>query len=242
MRWFAGILAGLWLCLAHPAQASAWGWPLQCVPFARSLSGVRLFGDAWRWWSEAVGRYDRGSVPQPGSVLSFRPSLQMPLGHVAVVTKIVGPRRIEIDHANWAAPGAITTSVAAVDVSDRNDWSAVRVELGRSERFGSVYATNGFIYAKGGRPGFGWDQPELIYIGRALEAARRTPRPMGAAGYAAVSQPVARQGLLPWNPIPLTPALPGFPAQKSGQGWQPQMSDQLGRANGRMHLGRMPAG
>jgi hypothetical protein len=33
-----------------------------------------------------------------------------------------------------------------VDVSEANDWSAVRVGLGRSGDFGSVYPTYGFIY------------------------------------------------------------------------------------------------
>jgi hypothetical protein len=33
-----------------------------------------------------------------------------------------------------------------VDVSAANDWTAVRVGLGRSGEFGSVYPTYGFIY------------------------------------------------------------------------------------------------
>jgi hypothetical protein len=36
--------------------------------------------------------------------------------------------------------------VAVVDVSEANNWSAVRVELGRDNTFGSVYPTYGFIY------------------------------------------------------------------------------------------------
>jgi hypothetical protein len=36
--------------------------------------------------------------------------------------------------------------VAIVDVSEANNWSAVRVELGRSGGFGSIYPTYGFIY------------------------------------------------------------------------------------------------
>ena len=33
-----------------------------------------------------------------------------------------------------------------VDVSEANDWTAVRVGLGESGKFGSVYPTYGFIY------------------------------------------------------------------------------------------------
>src|SRR3954449_9212699 len=73
------------------APANAWEWPLQCVPFARAVSGITLFGDAWRWWFEAAGRYGRGHRPQPGGVLSFSPTTRMPLGHVAVVTGVIGP-------------------------------------------------------------------------------------------------------------------------------------------------------
>jgi hypothetical protein len=142
----------------------------------------------------------------------------MPLGHVAVVTRVISPRRIEIDHANWASPGAITTSAAAVDVSERNDWSAVRVELGRSNGFGAVYPTDGFIYAKG-RPPPSREQPELIYVGRALAAARETPQFSSAAKLPTASLPRARQGLLPWNPVPLAPPMPAFPVQKFGQGF-----------------------
>ena len=200
------------LALGYTGQAHAWDFRLQCVPFARAISGIRLFGDAWRWWSEAAGRYERGQRPQPGSVLSFRPNTHMPLGHVAVVTRVVSARRIEIDHANWASPGEITTGAAAVDVSERNDWSAVRVELGRSERFGSVYTTDGFIYVRG-RPGSFADQTMLMYVGRALAAARQAPRyntPMTAT---TASTSSATKPLLPWNPIPIAPPLTGFSTQ-----------------------------
>jgi hypothetical protein len=38
--------------------------------------------------------------------------------------------------------------VPVVDVSERNDWTAVRVAMGQSGRFGSIYPTYGFIYAR----------------------------------------------------------------------------------------------
>ena len=111
-------------------------------------------------------RYDRGHVPQAGSVLSFRPNLRIPLGHVGVVTRVVGAREIEIDHANWAFPGAISRSVQVVDVSGENDWTAVRVELGRSDYFGQVYATNGFIYGHPIRL-----KPQIIDVSEALRGS-----------------------------------------------------------------------
>jgi hypothetical protein len=99
-------------------------------------------------------------------VLSFQPNLRMPLGHIAVVTRVVGAREIEIDHANWASPGAISRGVEVVDVSEKNDWSAVRVELGRSDYFGQVYATDGFIY---GHPiDLG---PQIINVATALRTS-----------------------------------------------------------------------
>ena len=31
--------------------------PLQCVPYAREHSGIKLFGDAYTWWDQAEGKY-----------------------------------------------------------------------------------------------------------------------------------------------------------------------------------------
>ena len=123
---------------------------LQCVPFAREASGIALKGNAANWWDAANGVYARGAAPEAGSVLNFRATGHMQLGHVAVVARVLGSREIEIDHANWAGPGAgrggVSRSIPVVDVSEANDWSAVRVGLGRSGNFGSVYPTYGFIY------------------------------------------------------------------------------------------------
>ena len=130
----------------RPVSASGRGGRLQCVPFARENSGIELIGDARTWWGKASGVYERGTRPEVGSVLTFRPTRRMPLGHVAVVTKIVDGRTVEIDHANWTSAGLITRAVSVVDVSDRNDWGAVRVELGQSGDYGSIYPAHGFIY------------------------------------------------------------------------------------------------
>jgi surface antigen len=122
------------------------GGPLQCVPFARENSGIELTGNATNWWENAAGIYERGSRPEVGSVLNFRSTSRMRLGHVAVVSRVVDGRNVEIDHANWAYPGGVSRSISVVDVSAANDWSAVRVALGQSSTFGSIYPTYGFIY------------------------------------------------------------------------------------------------
>src|SRR5690348_16058360 len=129
----------------HYAMASGRGGGISCVPFARSDSGITVAGNAWQWWDNAAGVYARGSVPEAGSVLTFRSNGRMRLGHVAVVSRVINPREIQIDHANWWG-GTVTRNIPVVDVSEANDWTAVRVGLGRSGDFGSVYPTYGFIY------------------------------------------------------------------------------------------------
>ncbi len=123
---------------------------LQCVPYARFLSGIGIRGDAWTWWDKAAGLYARGNHPEPGAVLSFPGIERMPLGHVAVVHQVLTPRKILIDHANWPTAtvqhGAISHDIQAVDVSAANDWSEVRIQFGMGGPLGSVYPANGFIY------------------------------------------------------------------------------------------------
>lgn len=134
----------------HASHHVTW---LQCVPYARRVSGIEIKGDAYTWWRKADGRYERGQQPEPGAVLSFKRRRGMYLGHVAVVSETVTSRKILITQAHWPASGArhsdISHAVSVIDVSSDNDWTAVRVEIGHSGRYGSVYQTNGFIY---GRP------------------------------------------------------------------------------------------
>ncbi len=85
-------------------------------------------------------------MPKIGSVLTFRSNSRMRLGHVAVVSRVINPREIEVDQANWEPGGRVSHDVAVVDVSEDNDWTAVRVELGEGTAFGAVYPTYGFIY------------------------------------------------------------------------------------------------
>lgn len=131
------------------ARMARGGRPLQCVPFARDNSGIALVGNAVTWWGKAAGHYERGSRPEVGSVLNFRATGRMNLGHVAVVSRVIDSRNVQIDHANWSSRGAITRNISVIDVSPGNDWSAVRVALGQSDEYGSIYPTYGFIY---GRP------------------------------------------------------------------------------------------
>lgn len=127
---------------------------LQCVPYARQVSGVRIFGDAHTWWQQADGRYARGHRPKVGAVMNFRPYANSRLGHVAAVSRIVDSRTVLIRHANWSERGRIEDDVRAVDVSPANDWSAVRVWYGPNKALGATrWPLYGFIYnEKPGKP------------------------------------------------------------------------------------------
>jgi surface antigen len=133
--------------ILHVAQTAG----LSCVPFARMATGMQISGDARMWWHNAAGVYARGSAPERGAILSFPASGGMRRGHVAVVSRVVNDRTILIDHSNWAGPGitrgTVMRGVTVVDVSDRNDWTAVRVQVGWDNgAFGRTYSTHGFIY------------------------------------------------------------------------------------------------
>jgi surface antigen len=123
----------------------------QCVPFARLMSGIQLFGDAYTWWNQAIGKYEEGFTPKSGAVLCFKPTERMRLGHVAVVTQVLTDRIIQITHANWSpiegSRGKIEKDVTLVDVSPQGDWSQVKVWYDPSRDLGgSTYQTYGFIY------------------------------------------------------------------------------------------------
>jgi len=123
----------------------------QCVPFARLMSGIQIFGDAHTWWSQAAGRYQRGYTPKAGAVLCFKPTGRMTLGHVAVVTQVLTDRVIQITHANWSLidgdRGHVEKNVTVVDVSPEGDWSRVKVWNDPSRDLGTTtYPTYGFIY------------------------------------------------------------------------------------------------
>ena len=121
--------------------------PVECAPFARELSGVRLWGDAADWWYQASGHYARAGNPSVGSVLVFRRSGRLPSGHVAVVSQVLGNRQILVTQANWVHH-RVSQDQPVIDISAANDWSAVRVWWPPTEQMGiSEYPTYGFIRA-----------------------------------------------------------------------------------------------
>ena len=142
---------------------------ISCVPYVRQTTGMAIRGNGGDWWHNAAGLYARGHAPEPGAVMAFARTGQMHAGHVAVVQEVISSREILIHHANWAGPGirrgSIMADVSVVDVSLRNDWSSVRVQVGRDqESLGRIYPIQGFIY----------DRPDNGYVRTAA-----TPRPGG---------------------------------------------------------------
>jgi hypothetical protein len=133
---------------AHFARTSFYGpRVIQCVAFAKQDAGIEISGNARDCWYNAEGVYARGHTPEIGSVLSFSANARMPLGHVAVVASTADSRTITIDQSHWNSRG-ITRDIEVKDVSEDNDWSAVRVQLTHEGAFGSIYPTHGFIYPR----------------------------------------------------------------------------------------------
>jgi len=99
--------------------------------------------------------------------------------------------------------GGIAKNIPVVDVSENNDWTAVRVGLGRSGDFGSVYPTYGFIY----------DRPD-----NGVEvAAAGTPSPQPALNPAPRDlRPAAERPWQTFEEVAQAPALP--PVQAVGYG------------------------
>lgn len=144
---------------------------LQCVPYARRVTGIDIHGDAHTWWGQAKGRYARGQRPRVGAVMAFHPHGNSKLGHVAAVSRIVDSRTVLISHANWSPingrRGQIEKNVRAVDVSPENDWSEVRVWYAPIQSLGSSHwPLDGFIYNQ--KPG---REPKQIQMAK----ARLTP-------------------------------------------------------------------
>jgi len=155
------LLVALAGCAGHPTASTAPvaaepelavlpppSGPLQCVPYARQVSGIDLRGDAWTWWAQAEGRYARGKRPRLAAVLVFRKTHALPRGHLSVVTRIIDARDILITHANWGSArdtrGKVASDVRVIDISPGNDWSELRVWNGSD--FGKPYPAAGFIY------------------------------------------------------------------------------------------------
>jgi surface antigen len=153
---FGSLTAALVVTLAPGGAFADPYW--QCVPFARLVSGIQIFGDAYTWWQQAAGKYETGFTPRAGAVLCFKPTGRMRLGHVAVVSQVLTDRVIQITHANWSlidgSRGQVEKNVTVVDVSPAGDWSQVKVWFDPTGNLGAtVYPTYGFIYQdKSARP------------------------------------------------------------------------------------------
>lgn len=122
------------------------GTTLNCVPFARDNSAVKIYGDAVTWWDKAAGQYARTETPEPGAIMVLHNYAGPKHGHLAVVRSVLNGREIRVDHANWLNDGAVYLNDPVVDVSRDNDWSRVRVWNIPNNAWGSrVYPVQGFI-------------------------------------------------------------------------------------------------
>ena len=172
------------VALSAPARSAALlDYVGQCVPFARAASGIQIFGDAWTWWDKADGRYQRGETPRAGAVIVFARTARLPLGHVAVISRVVDTRVVMVTHANWSRQngerGHAEQDVTLTDVSPDNDWSEVKVWYRDMEGLGStVYPTYGFIYGKAlahgtsARPARELTSSDPDYVGALIDAYR----------------------------------------------------------------------
>jgi hypothetical protein len=136
--------------VARPSLVVASGPEAECVPFARTLSGIDIIGDARTWWQQAEGRFARSPRPHAGSVMVFRTHEEMKLGHVAVVTAVLDPRTVLVAHRNWdggLGKGRTSLDQPVRDVSPRGDWSSVRVWHEGIRALGpNGWALEGFIH------------------------------------------------------------------------------------------------
>jgi len=122
---------------------------LQCVPYARAVSGIEIYGDAWTWWGKATNQFKRGNTPVVGSVLAFKKTKRLRYGHVAVVAAVLDKRHILVNQANWGSDsrtrGKVHLRQPVEDVSPKNDWTQLRL-MNTIGTFGRIYPSHGFIY------------------------------------------------------------------------------------------------
>jgi hypothetical protein len=120
------------------------GAPVQCAIYARQRTGLALSGRAENWWAQAEGRYRRSHEPEAGAVFIMGGTAR---GHIAVVAEVLNRREILIDHANWLGAGEVVRGALVRDVSEANDWSAVRVWHPPTNALGlRTYSGIGFIH------------------------------------------------------------------------------------------------
>ncbi|WP_082697971.1 CHAP domain-containing protein [Novosphingobium fuchskuhlense] len=183
---------------------------IQCVPYAREVSGIQLFGDAHTWWDQAAGRYARGTQPRVGAVMAFRPHGAMVLGHVAAVSRIIDSRTVLLRHANWSPidgrRGHLEDNVRAVDVSPANDWSEVRVWYAPLGGLGTTHwPVEGFIYNR--KP------PKALGPNERLTVPASAPASAPKAGYTSRIGPDFLKGIVPETSV--APARRMVAAQRS---------------------------
>jgi surface antigen len=158
LRWGSIALRGWGIiilsCAPAIARTAHEGHGGNCVAYAREVTGIHLDGNAASWWPHAEGRYQRGSRPSIGAILVFKPYARMRVGHVAVVSRIVGSREILVDQANWVR-GRITQAMSVIDASPQNDWTNVKVLEPHSGTHGRENPTYGFIYPRALSADFG---------------------------------------------------------------------------------------
>lgn len=174
---------------------------LQCVPYAREISGVQIYGDAHTWWEQAQSKYARGNTPRKGAIMAFRPFRNMRLGHVAAITKIVDSRTVLLSHSNWSPingrRGQIERDVKAIDVSPNNDWSMVRVWYHPLSGLGkTAWPVHGFIYNERSdgrapmmRTRMARAAPELAPVLAPVRPARTVSSPAFTTAFAALGTP-----------------------------------------------------
>ena len=155
------------LAIAPAAASSLLDYIGECVPFARAASWVEIYGDAWTWWDKAAGHYRRGHRPSEGAVIVFARSPRLPLGHVAVISRLVDDRVAMVTHANWSRIGGkrgqVEQDVTLTDVSAAGDWSAVKVWYGSTNGLGSTsYPVAGFIYGTREAPDLTQRNPDYV--------------------------------------------------------------------------------
>ncbi|MCB9965508.1 MAG: CHAP domain-containing protein [Rhodospirillales bacterium] len=147
------LLAG---CAGSPARfdtPQAAGYygekPRQCVPYARDVSGLSIYGDAYTWWSQ-TSEARRGTRPQTGAVLVLAKTTKLTRGHLAVVTGIRDRRHITVTHSNWGSDfdsrRVIYEKMLVEDLSPHNDWSLLRFWNKDINAYGLPYPAYGFIY------------------------------------------------------------------------------------------------
>lgn len=125
--------------------------PIQCVAYAREVSGIPIYGDAHTWWYQAKNAgYKRGHVPRDGAILVLSKTSKLKYGHLAVVTKVLNEREIEVTHSNWGDNHdrrcVIYNAMRVQDLSNEGDWSRVRFWNYEINGWGLPYAVSGFIY------------------------------------------------------------------------------------------------